>query len=135
MNGRIGVLLPSVRNFPEMFSFYRDKLGLQTSKTDPGKGYEPLRDWVRFEFNRSDETAIELFDEAHHPRKTPAPYPRDNSFIVAIRVEDIKATYSELKSRGVEFKREIREEQWGWYIHFEDPDGKRLQLYQLRPGY
>ena len=51
MEGGIGGLLLLVRDFPKMLSFYRDRLGLPVSKIHPGKGYEPLVDWVRFEPN------------------------------------------------------------------------------------
>jgi len=131
----VGVLLRAVRDFPEMLSFYRDKLGLRASNVRPGHGIEPLKDWARLEFNDTNDTAIELFDESQHPPRTAPPYPRENSFIVAIRVEDIQTTHAELESRGVEFKRGIGEEEWGWYVHFRDPEGNRLQLYQPRPGY
>ncbi|MGA8857750.1 MAG: VOC family protein [Candidatus Bathyarchaeia archaeon] len=47
-----------VRDFPKMLSFYRDRLGLPVSKIHPGKGYEPLVDWVRFEPNGPGGTAI-----------------------------------------------------------------------------
>ena len=50
-------------------------------------------------------------------------------------VEDIDATYAELKVKGVEFPKCIGEEEWGRYVHFKGPEGNRLQMYQPRPSF
>ena len=127
----IGVILLKVRAFPEMLAFYRDKLGLPVSNINPGGEDKPLINWVRFETHG---TAIELFAE----RPTEAgnlPLPRKNAMIIAFKVADIQTVYGELQRRGVEFMKGIGEAEWGWYVHFADPEGNRLQLYQPRPGY
>ena len=97
MRDKVGVLLLYVRDFPGMLSFYRDKLGLPMSKIHPGKGYEPLVDWARFEPDGS--TAIELFAESRHGRPSVLPFPRNNALVIAFQVENIDAVYAELRSR------------------------------------
>ncbi|MDV3244380.1 MAG: hypothetical protein LYZ66_04300 [Nitrososphaerales archaeon] len=36
-------------------------------------------------------------------------------------------------SERVEFAKPIGEEEWGWYAHFRDPEGNRLQTCQPKP--
>jgi predicted enzyme related to lactoylglutathione lyase len=47
---------------------------------------------------------------------------------VTIEVDDIRKTYVELKSRGVEFVTDVLEFPWGSVAQFLDPDGNRLQI-------
>lgn len=94
-----------------MLSFYKDKLGLPVSKIHPGKGYEPLVDWVRFEPDGG--TAIELFAESRNPRSNVLPFPRNNALVIAFQVDDIDTVYAKLRSQGVEFPKGIGEQEWG----------------------
>jgi predicted enzyme related to lactoylglutathione lyase len=49
---------------------------------------------------------------------------------VTIETDDLRKTYEELKSRGVEFVTDVLEFPWGYVAQFEDPDGNRLQIRQ-----
>jgi predicted enzyme related to lactoylglutathione lyase len=51
---------------------------------------------------------------------------------VTIEVDDLRKTYDELKSRGVEFETDVLEFPWGYVAQFDDPDGNRLQIRQGR---
>jgi catechol 2,3-dioxygenase-like lactoylglutathione lyase family enzyme len=51
-----------------------------------------------------------------------------------IDTEDCRKAYETLKSRGVKFDTEVLEYPWGHIAVFEDPDGNRLQLRDLRGG-
>ncbi|MGP8057736.1 MAG: VOC family protein [Nitrososphaerales archaeon] len=42
--------------------------------------------------------------------------------------DDKRKTYEELKSRGVEFKRELTTEWFGTYAIFKDPDGNEFWM-------
>lgn len=106
---------------------------MSLSKIHPGKGYEPLVDWARFE--PDGDTAVELFAETRHRPANALPLPRINALIVAFQVEDIDAVYAKLKANGLEFPKGIGEEDWDRYVHFKDPEGNRLQLYEPRPGF
>jgi lactoylglutathione lyase len=44
------------------------------------------------------------------------------------RCDDIHATYETLRGRGVAFPEEPREEFWGWWAMFADPDGNTYGL-------
>jgi predicted enzyme related to lactoylglutathione lyase len=51
-----------------------------------------------------------------------------------IDTEDCRAAFETLKSRGVNFETEVLEYPWGHIAVFQDPDGNRLQLRDLRAG-
>ncbi len=42
---------------------------------------------------------------------------------ILFECDDIHETYEELSARGVDFPDAPREEFWGWWAAFEDPDG------------
>jgi catechol 2,3-dioxygenase-like lactoylglutathione lyase family enzyme len=132
LQGRVGVLLISVRDFPKMLEFYRDKMGLRVSSINPGEGYESQVDWVRFEFDEG--TALELFAESKRGPPKDVPFPRLNAIVIAFQVDDIEATYRESSSRCLQFVNGIGTEERGRYVHFRDPEGKRRQLYQPTPA-
>ena len=58
MRGKIGIVLLTAHAFRIMLAFYRDTLDLQVSNVHPGKCYELLVDWVRFELEGG--TVLEL---------------------------------------------------------------------------
>ena len=48
---------------------------------------------------------------------------------VSLRVDDVAATYEELRARGVEFVAPPEKQPWGGTLaHFRDPDGNVLTL-------
>jgi predicted enzyme related to lactoylglutathione lyase len=51
-----------------------------------------------------------------------------------IETGDCRKTVEALTSRGVKFDTEALEYPWGYLAVFQDPDGNRLQLRELREG-
>jgi predicted enzyme related to lactoylglutathione lyase len=49
-----------------------------------------------------------------------------------IETGDCRKTLEALKSRGVKFDTDVLEFPWGYIAVFQDPDGNRLQLRELR---
>lgn len=49
-----------------------------------------------------------------------------------IDTADIRKTHETLKSHGVQFDTEVLEYPWGYVAVFQDPDGNRLQVRELR---
>jgi predicted enzyme related to lactoylglutathione lyase len=49
-----------------------------------------------------------------------------------IETGDIREAVEALTSRGVKFDTEVLERPWGYVAIFQDPDGNRLQLRELR---
>jgi catechol 2,3-dioxygenase-like lactoylglutathione lyase family enzyme len=46
--------------------------------------------------------------------------------------DDVRASYKELKSRGVEFQQEPTEQPYGIDAGFRDPSGNQMRMVQLR---
>jgi predicted enzyme related to lactoylglutathione lyase len=91
----------------ELRAFIRDKLELPF--TDTGDG------WLIF--------AVKDAEIGCHPS--------DKSFQgLSFYCDDIYATVSQLKERGVEFTSDIREQEWGCVTTFRIPDGTEVDLYQ-----
>jgi catechol 2,3-dioxygenase-like lactoylglutathione lyase family enzyme len=54
---------------------------------------------------------------------------------VFLTTDDVRASYEELKSRGVEFVEEPEERPYGIDSGFRDPSGNSFRLTQLREGW
>jgi uncharacterized glyoxalase superfamily protein PhnB len=54
---------------------------------------------------------------------------------VFLTTDDVKASYEELKGRGVEFVQEPEERPYGIDCSFRDPSGNELRLAQLREDF
>ena len=51
---------------------------------------------------------------------------------VTIATDDIRTTFDEMKSRGVDFVSDVLEFPWGSVAQFTDPDGNLLQIREGR---
>jgi predicted enzyme related to lactoylglutathione lyase len=51
---------------------------------------------------------------------------------ITIETDDIRRTFEEMQSRGVEFASGVLEFAWGSVAQFDDPDGNRLQIREGR---
>lgn len=49
---------------------------------------------------------------------------------VLFECDDVQQTYQELTAKGVEFPEPPRQEFWGWWATFSDPDGNTYGLGQ-----
>jgi len=54
---------------------------------------------------------------------------------VFLRTDDIRASFEELKSRGIEFVEEPTQYPYGMDSAFRDPSGNNLRLAQLDPNF
>ena len=96
----------------ELRAFLRDKLGLKGA--DVGDG------WLIFNAPEAD-LGVHPTDENEPPSGT-----SDISFYC----DDINETVRELKSRGVEFTKEIEDHGYGFVTYFKVPGDFTIQLYQ-----
>jgi len=92
--------------------FYHDVLGLPM-KFDFAEG-----GLTAFQVG-DQEAAMILQDASKHPDAKPS---------ILFVVEDVNATYQELKAKGVKFLSEPYEIYTGLAVQFEDPFGNRLGL-------
>lgn len=98
----------------ELREFLRDKLGLKGS--DVGGG------WLIFDTPEADLGV--------HPSEGDGP--PSGTADISFYCDDIKATVSALKARGVEFVGEVEDHGYGLVTHFRVPGDFQVQLYQPR---
>ena len=121
-----------VDDFPKMFRFYRDVLGLTPQVDDERGPYGKLSLPVG-------NAAIALQSRAHLRETLPglasgAP----DRFVIAIRVDDLDAAVATLRTRGASF---VTEPTTAWgrlkLVHLRDPEQNLIELQQwlaLKPG-
>ena len=96
--------------------FYQGTLELKPATTAMGGG------WVEYDLG---PTTIGV---GCHPAWQPS---RDGT-TVAFEVDDIDATISKLKERGVTFEMEKMETPVCWMAQFRDPDGNKLLVHKRK---
>ncbi len=96
--------------------FLRDKLGFD-SYTDVGGG------WLIFNLREADMGVHPTDPSAKHG--SPA-----GTHDISFYCDDIQATVSELKGRGLVFDGEVTDQGFGLVTDFKMPGGVRVQLYQ-----
>jgi catechol 2,3-dioxygenase-like lactoylglutathione lyase family enzyme len=96
-------------------AFLRDTLGFKG--TDVGGG------WLIFEMPQAEMGC--------HPAENVEGV-RSGTPYISFYCDDIHATVSELKGRGVEFVGEIRDVGYGLTTNFKVPGGFEIELYQYR---
>jgi catechol 2,3-dioxygenase-like lactoylglutathione lyase family enzyme len=132
MLNRFGIIAMWVQDFPRMFAFYCDTLGLPSSEANAGAGQQAGVDWARFELQG---IGLELFAIARSPKRAArTPYPRQNATVLCFLVDDFDAELQALQAKGVEFH-QVGQQEWGRYATFRDPEGNELQIYHSNPGY
>jgi len=94
-------------NPEQVREFIRDKLGL--AHNDIGEG------WLIFDLPEAD-LGVHPSDKAYHS--------------ISFYCDDIHKTVEGLKSRGVEFSSDIKDEGWGLLTHFRMPGNLEVELYQ-----
>ena len=112
---RISFMALPVKDQARALEFYTKKLGL-TVFTDQPNGDER---WIELKVNGG-ETKLVLFKAPNH---TPGESPG-----VVFVVDNVKATYEELKAKGVEFLQPPKKEIWGEHAILKDSEGNRVLL-------
>lgn len=120
-----------VTRFDDCFEFYQSQLGLKPSFGGPGDVYS--------EFQAGDAT-IALFNrgmmaQAVGTTDLPVDTSSQDRVVLALLVENIDATYGEMRERGVNFLNEPHDQPaWGErLVHLRDPDGNLIELYHNIP--
>lgn len=99
-------------------NFYRDKLGFEVLTDEP---YTQDARWIEVA-PPGGQTRLSL-------GRASRPEDRVGGFAhIVFKCKDVRATYEELRGRGVEFLGEIQEESWGVMAQFADPDGNTFVL-------
>jgi predicted enzyme related to lactoylglutathione lyase len=122
MAGRIqgiaGVLIWTEQaRFDAMARFYRDQLGLVPRTSKP--------DFINFDWGGV-RLSVSVHDGVRGESRDPL------RIMVNLAVDDIGAVHARLAGAGVVFTRPPARENWGgWVATLVDPDGNRIQLFQL----
>ena len=122
----ISVVVVPVKNRKKAIEFYKKKLGLKVT-TDAAD-----MNWVEFTVPKSKGSTIALIQP--DPKWGKKTYEDTIKFIgentgIILSTDDIKATYRELKEKGVKISKPKKQE-WGWWAEFEDQDGNEYGLSQ-----
>ena len=128
MNAKITHVSLIVKNKDEAVEFYTKKVGFE-KKADfnPPAGDR----WVTVGPKGQDLELTLWQVGSPDPNRLSSNWRPGSSPPIVMSVDDCKKTFSELKSRGVQFKQELLEHPYGVSATFVDPDGNLFQINQL----
>jgi len=107
-----------IRNQDVSLKFYTEALGLKVATDQP---FTEQQRWIELRIPGA-ETGVALYTPEGHER-------RIGEFqSVAFWCDDVFATSKVLKSKGVAFAQEPKNEPWGSIAIFKDPDGNQFAL-------
>lgn len=98
--------------------FYTEKLGFAVSTDQP---FNEKQRWIELRVANS-PTRVVLFTPDGHENRI------GTFFNGAFTCDDVRATYRQLRERGVEFTSEPQKQPWGEFAIFKDPDGNQFVL-------
>jgi len=113
---RIKFMTVPVQDQSRALDFYTRKLGLKVF-TD-----QPMGDsrWIELMVNGA-ETMLVLFHQ-------PAHKPDENTPGVVFAVDNVKTSYDELKTKGVEFTQPPKKAPWGEHAICKDSEGNLILI-------
>jgi catechol 2,3-dioxygenase-like lactoylglutathione lyase family enzyme len=105
-----------VRNQDSALEFYTTKLGFKVATDQPFSDHQR---WIELRIPGSD-VGLALFTPPGHESRIGGFQP------MTFWCDDVFATASVLKSKGVELTAEPKKEVWGTMAKFKDPDGNEF---------
>jgi predicted enzyme related to lactoylglutathione lyase len=102
-----------VKDQGRALAFYTEKLGFKVF-TDQTMG--PMR-WIELQIPGAETMVVLHHKPEHAPREEPA---------LALVADDVRATYEQLRARGVEFTQPPKKEHWGEHAIFKDSEGNLI---------
>ena len=112
---KVKIVTITVNDQDKALEFYRDKLGFQVTTDQPdGQGGR----WLELT-PPSGGTHVVIYP--------PFPGQRAGGFSnILFSSKDVKKTFEELSSRGVEISVPLTEQPWGTFFQFKDRDGNEF---------
>jgi catechol-2,3-dioxygenase len=132
-----------VADLPAMTSFYRDRLGLEVSLEDAGRGRVHFglggRGQLILARERGEDASPDwpglpppLLTSADHRGATPLPH-RPVHFAIEIEAHGLVETGERLRAEGVDVRGPFRWPSGRLSIYFRDPEGNVAELISGRP--
>lgn len=107
-----------VRNQDASLKFFTEKLGFKVATDQP---FNETQRWIELKIPGAD-TGLALFTPPGQEDRIGGFQP------ISFWCDDVFATAATMKSRGVEFAKEPKAEQWGTSAVFKDVDGNTYVL-------
>jgi catechol 2,3-dioxygenase-like lactoylglutathione lyase family enzyme len=107
-----------VRNQDASLKFFTEKLGFKVLTDQP---FSAKQRWIELGIPGA-ETGVVLFTPDGHENRVGDFQP------LSFWCEDVFATAKTLKSKGVEFEKDPKQEHWGTSAIFKDADGNKFVL-------
>jgi predicted enzyme related to lactoylglutathione lyase len=107
--------------------FWTKRVGFELAQDAP---YGEER-WLEVRAPDGVNLVLNLRTGGARPEGTPESLPTSN---VMFRCDDLRATYEELKARGVDFPQPPVQQPFGWWSMFNDTEGNRYALEQTEAG-
>jgi catechol 2,3-dioxygenase-like lactoylglutathione lyase family enzyme len=127
-----------VHDQDEALAFYTEKLGLELRDDVTLPELGGFR-WLTVGFPGQDDVAIALMAvpgppvfEAETAEQLKALVSKGVAGGLFFSADDVRASYEELRSRGVEFSQEPTEQPYGIDAGFRDPSGNQMRMAELR---
>ncbi len=126
----IGTITVQVTDQDKALEFYTQKLGFEKRSDEP---MGPKQRWIEVAPPGA-QTRILLYN-ATPEAPGAASYEKAQARIgkptgMVLEVDDIEATFAELKSNGVPIEEEPQKQLWGWWGVFADQDGNSYGVHQ-----
>jgi lactoylglutathione lyase len=122
-DGFLAVLF--VKDLDRARNFYEHVIGLEFERGDDNSASFALGPDVILLLNHTGADDLLSPDDVDHD------VARAASSVLVATVDDVDATYEELRSRGVEFIRTPEDRSWGMRCaHFRDPDGHVWEIHR-----
>ena len=126
----VGTITVQVSDQDSALEFYTQKLGFEKRRDDP---MAPNQRWIEVAPPGA-ETRILLYlatpdapgGYSYEAAKASIGTPTG----MVMEVDDIEATFSDLKARGVPIEEEPSRQPWGWWGVFADQDGNTYGVHQ-----
>jgi catechol 2,3-dioxygenase-like lactoylglutathione lyase family enzyme len=130
-----------VNDQDEALAYYTEKIGLELRDDVTVPELGNFR-WLTVGVPGQDDVAIVLmavpgppvFDEETRAQ-IQALVAKGAATGLFFSTDDVRATYEQLKSRGVEFQQEPEEQPYGIDVGFRDPSGNQMRMAQLNEDF
>ncbi|MBL8113104.1 MAG: VOC family protein [Acidobacteria bacterium] len=107
------------RDQDRALAFWTEKVGLRVVTDQPFDGKQR---WIELRFPNRVDTGLVLFTPEGHESRI------GTFFAGSLAADDVRATYEELKAKGVEFESEPKEQPWGTFAIMKDADGNQFVI-------